>query len=122
MGGFKNRDIKRNEPKNPTTLADLTAENMEVFCWCNRCNHNAEVATSSLISRLGPLFPVPELGSLMRCSACNTRDIATRPAWQAMEVERSPVMIDPKMTLMCHPPTDNPAKGHGQVTLDKIGL
>jgi hypothetical protein len=81
MGGFKNRDIERSEPRNPATLSDLAAENMGVFCWCNRCNHNAELASSSLIDSLGPLFPVPELGSLMRCSACGARDVATRPAW-----------------------------------------
>ena len=81
MGGFKNWDVERSEPRNPTTLADLAAENMGVVGWCNRCNHKAEVATSTLIASLGPLFPVPELGSLMRCSACNARDVATRPAW-----------------------------------------
>ncbi|MEK9610653.1 MAG: hypothetical protein VW307_03245 [Alphaproteobacteria bacterium] len=81
MGGFKNRDVECSEHRNPTTLGDLAAENIGVFCWCNRCNHNAEVATSSLIGSLGPLFSVPKLGSLMRCSACNARDVATRPAW-----------------------------------------
>ena len=81
MGGFKNQGVKHGEPRNSTTLADLAGENIGVFCWCNRCNHNAELATSSLIDSLGPLFPVPELGSLMRCSACNARDVATRPAW-----------------------------------------
>ena len=81
MSGFKNRDIELNEARNPATLSDLSAEDMGVFCWCNRCNHNAEVSTSLLINRLGPLFPVPKLGSLMRCSECNARDVATRPAW-----------------------------------------
>ena len=81
MGGFKNRDIEYSEARNPTTLSDLAAEDMGVFCWCNLCNHNAELSTSSLIDSLGPLFPVPELGSLMRCSACGARDVATRPAW-----------------------------------------
>jgi hypothetical protein len=41
---------------------------------------------------------------------------------QAMGVVRSPAMIDPKMTVMCRLSTDNPTKGYGQVTLDKIGL
>ena len=30
MGGFKNWDVERSEPRNPTTLADLAAENMGV--------------------------------------------------------------------------------------------
>ena len=81
MSSFKNRDIKRSEHRNPTILADLAAEDLGVFCWCNRCNHNAELTTLSLIKRLGPRFPVPKLGTLMRCSACGARDIATRPAW-----------------------------------------
>ena len=81
MGSFKNRDIERGEPRDPTTLADLAIEDLGVFCWCNRCNHNAELATSLLIDSLNPQFPVPELGSLMRCSACGARDVATRPAW-----------------------------------------
>ncbi len=81
MDGSKNLKIERNEPSNPTTLADLASENIGVFCWCNRCNHNAELSISSLISILDPLFPVPKLGSLMRCSACNAQDVVTRPAW-----------------------------------------
>jgi hypothetical protein len=81
MGNFKNRNNKLSESKNPTTLEDLVNEGMGVFCWCNRCNHNAVLETSSLIDRLGILFPVPEIGGLMRCSACNSKDVVTRPAW-----------------------------------------
>jgi len=81
MGGFKNRDIEHGEPRNPTTLSDLATERLGVFCWCNRCGHNAEIAVGSLIEHFGPLMPVPEIGSRMRCSACNARDVATRPAW-----------------------------------------
>jgi hypothetical protein len=39
-----------------------------------------------------------------------------------MGAAQSPAMINPKMTVMCRLPTDSPAKGHGQVTLDKIGV
>ena len=81
MERFKNRHVERSESRNPSTLADLDAENMGVFCWCNRCNHNAEVSTLLLIDKLGRQFPVPEIGSMMRCSVCNARDVATRPAW-----------------------------------------
>ena len=42
---------------------------------------NAEIETAPLIARLGPMFPVPELGSRMRCTSCEARDVATRPAW-----------------------------------------
>ncbi len=81
MGGFKDKAIAQSEPADPATLADLADDNLSVFCWCNRCGHNAKLDTAPLIDCLGPLFPVPELGSRMRCSACDSRDIATRPAW-----------------------------------------
>ncbi|MDA7792462.1 hypothetical protein N8979_01475 [bacterium] len=81
MSGFKGQTGKKNAPQNPVTLTDLAAESLGVFCWCNRCGHNAEMPTAPLIAHLGPLFPVPELGRHLRCSSCNARDIATRPAW-----------------------------------------
>lgn len=83
MGAFKERQLKQSEQLKPMTLAQLDEQALLVFCWCNRCGHNAEVSTGPLISRLGPLFPVPELGILMRCSHCGTQDVATRPAWPA---------------------------------------
>lgn len=81
MGAFKNQDIQRTEPLTPVTLGDLVSENLDVFCWCNRCGHNAELGVAPLIAGLGAHFPVPELGSRMRCTACEARDVATRPAW-----------------------------------------
>ena len=42
---------------------------------------NAELGVAPLIAGLGAHFPVPELGSRMRCTACEARDVATRPAW-----------------------------------------
>jgi hypothetical protein len=35
-----------------------------------------------LVAQLGPDFPVPEIGTRMRCSACGAKDVATRPAWE----------------------------------------
>ena len=81
MGGFKKQHTARSEPTNPATLSDLATNNLQIFCWCNRCGHNAEIEVVPLISVLGSLFPVPELGSRMRCSSCQARDVATRPAW-----------------------------------------
>ena len=83
MGAFKERQLKQSEQLKPMTLAQLDEQALLVFCWCNRCGHNAEVPTAPLISRLGPLFPVPELGIHMRCSHCGKKDVATRPAWPA---------------------------------------
>jgi hypothetical protein len=65
-------------------LGDLAEAGVEVFCWCNRCGHNAVVETASLIGELGPAFPVPEVGARMRCSGCASKDVATRPHWPGL--------------------------------------
>ena len=46
---------------------------------------NAKLTTALLIPQLGPNFPVPEIGTRMRCSACASKDIATRPSWPARD-------------------------------------
>ena len=81
MGAFKRQQTARRDPVNPATLGDLAAEGLHVLCWCHRCGHNAEMDATTLIARLGPLFPVPELGGRMRCTSCEARDITTQPAW-----------------------------------------
>ena len=81
MGWHKRQHIALDEPKNPTTLADMIHEGLSIFCWCNRCVHNSNISPVPLVTALGPLFPVPELGGRMRCSLCQARDISTRPAW-----------------------------------------
>lgn len=81
MGAFKDQKIKQDEPQNPTILADLQQEGLAVFCWCNRCGHNAEIAVERFLSKVDLTFPVPELGQIMRCQNCQANDIATRPAW-----------------------------------------
>ncbi len=64
----------------PVTLGGLADQDMAVWAWCNGCFKNGAVATSTLIVRLGRDFPVPKVGSRMRCS-CGGRDIETRPNW-----------------------------------------
>ena len=86
MGRFKDKALQRDEQRSrPATLADLARAGIGVFCWCNRCGHNAEAATAMLISQLGPDYPVPEIGTRMRCSSCASKDIATRPAWPSRD-------------------------------------
>lgn len=82
MGRFKRSEIDRQDrERRGMSLGDLADARVGVFCWCNRCGHHAEAATAMLLSQLGPDFPVPEIGARMRCSACGSKDIATRPAW-----------------------------------------
>ncbi|MGB1470458.1 MAG: hypothetical protein ACPHCL_00765 [Candidatus Puniceispirillaceae bacterium] len=81
MGKFKEQKIRATEPHQPVCLHHLAAQNLGVFCWCNRCSHNADLPVDILIERLGSLFPVPELGIYLRCSNCGAHDVAARPAW-----------------------------------------
>jgi hypothetical protein len=85
MAGFKRRELaERDRRLGAATLSDLAAQGVAVFCWCNRCGHNAELATETLIARLGPDFPVPDAGARLRCTACGGKDVATRPAWPSL--------------------------------------
>lgn len=87
MGRLKNRHVKETETAGaprPTTLGDLYVQGLKVFCWCNRCTHNAQLDPEPLCRRLGPQLPVPEAGARMRCSSCGSKDIATRPAWPSL--------------------------------------
>lgn len=63
------------------TLGDLKHTRLDVFCWCNRCGHNAVLEIGLLIRRLGPALPVPQAAGRMRCTGCGARDVSTRPAW-----------------------------------------
>jgi hypothetical protein len=66
------------------TLGELAADGLGVFCWCNRCGHNAVLKIGRLVDELGAGFPVPEVGSRLRCTGCGGKDIATRPAWPGL--------------------------------------
>ena len=82
MGRFKRQAVdKEDRRQGPARLGDLIDAKVGVFCWCNRCGHHAEAATAMLAAQLGSDFPVPEIGARMRCSACGSKDVATRPAW-----------------------------------------
>ncbi|MDA1309961.1 MAG: hypothetical protein O2985_10180 [Proteobacteria bacterium] len=82
MGRLKESVIAREERgQRAASLGDLMQAGIGVFCWCNRCGHSAEAATAMLVPQLGPGFPVPEVGTRMRCTSCGSKDIATRPAW-----------------------------------------
>ena len=82
MGSFKRRTVAdADRRKRAATLADIAEQGLDVFCWCNRCGHNAVIAATRLLRQLGPGTPVPEVGTHLRCTGCGSRDIATRPAW-----------------------------------------
>ena len=82
MAGWKRRQLADEEVRRrPVILATLAERGVDIFCWCNRCHHNAIVPNRQLIGQLGPDFPIPEIGAQMRCSSCGSKDIATRPDW-----------------------------------------
>lgn len=85
MAGFKRKLLAAEDGRlKAITLAELLDAKVDVFCWCNRCGHNAVLAAARLLAELGPGFPVPELGGRMRCTGCGSKDVATRPAWPSL--------------------------------------
>ena len=85
MGRLKEETIrKEDQGRKAAQLGDIAAAGLQIFCWCNRCGHNSEVDSAMLVSKLGPAMPVPEVGARMRCSNCQSKDIATRPAWPTL--------------------------------------
>ncbi|MEE8272756.1 MAG: hypothetical protein V3R98_13660 [Alphaproteobacteria bacterium] len=82
MAGFKRQQLAEEDVRRrPVALGTLADQGVDVFCWCNRCGHNAVVTTARLIRQLGPDFPIPEIGAQMRCTGCGGKDVATRPNW-----------------------------------------
>ncbi|RMD61143.1 MAG: hypothetical protein D6826_10665 [Alphaproteobacteria bacterium] len=67
-----------------TKLGEIADLGVDVFCRCNRCGHTGLLASRHLIPVLGPATPVPEVGARVRCSRCDARDVATRPAWPGL--------------------------------------
>jgi hypothetical protein len=67
-----------------TRLGRLAQDGIDIFCWCNRCGHNAVLESEKLTLELGPEMPVPEVGARLRCSGCGSKDVASRPAWPSL--------------------------------------
>lgn len=85
MGAIKRGRLRAQDAQQrATTLGELAGQGVDVFCWCNRCSHNAVLETPALVARLGPMTPVPEVGARLRCSGCGAKDVATRPAWPGL--------------------------------------
>lgn len=67
----------------PAILADCEHG---LYCWCNRCSHNAVVPIKAVTRKLGERCPVPDTARHMVCSDCGSKDIAVRPNWPAVGV------------------------------------
>lgn len=82
MGRLKEGALSEEDRRqNAMVLGELVRQGLDVFCWCNRCGHNALIETIRLTGELGAEFPVPEIGARLRCSSCGSKDIAARPNW-----------------------------------------
>lgn len=85
MGRMKQEHLEEEEGRrHATVLAELQQEEIGIFCWCNRCGHNAVMPVAVFIAQFGPAFPVPDIGAHLRCSGCGSKNIAARPAWPSL--------------------------------------
>ena len=80
MSGFKDRFIAAEDRlRRPERLGALAARGHAILCCCNRCAHHARIDGQQLSLALGPEFPIPEIGTRLRCSSCGAKDVATSP-------------------------------------------
>ena len=61
----------------PVTLSDLEKAGKLLWVYCCDCGRERDVEPRSL--PLPASFPVPLVGARMRCSACGSRKINTKP-------------------------------------------
>ena len=85
MGRMKqDRLAAQDRQRHATTLGELQRQGIDIFCWCNRCGHSAVAPVGVFVAQLGPSFTVPDIGAHLRCSGCDNKDIAARPAWPSL--------------------------------------
>ncbi len=85
MGRIKQDNLsKRDSRRRATCVGDLLANNVPIFCWCNRCGHSSSISAELIVAEAGPMVPVPDIGQHLRCSGCGSKDIATRPEWPTL--------------------------------------
>jgi hypothetical protein len=64
-------------PTGPVTLGDLIREDKLLWAYCSGCHHERDLNAATI--PLPPETPVPEIGKHMRCLACGSRKISTKP-------------------------------------------
>lgn len=96
MSGFKERFTAAQERlSRPERLGPLAARGGIIFCWCNRCAHNARLDGRQLVLTLGPDFPIPEVGAKLRCSNCGAKDVATSAEFTGAALNAAPPRAAP---------------------------
>ncbi len=76
-------------PVTPVTLGDLERRGVDLWAWCNDCCHNRVLALGALIGRFGPGQTAAGIAAWARCSACGSRRVETRPAYESEGVVSS---------------------------------
>jgi hypothetical protein len=61
----------------PVTLGALIADSKLLWCYCRDCGRERDLDPASVPLPAG--FPVPQIGSRMKCSACGSRKVTTAP-------------------------------------------
>ena len=64
-------------PAGPVTLDDLARAGKLLWVYCCDCGRERDVDPLSV--PLPPNFPVPSVATRMKCSACGSRKINTKP-------------------------------------------
>ncbi|MEP3245083.1 MAG: hypothetical protein ABJN40_13055 [Sneathiella sp.] len=66
--------------KKAVYLKDLLGRNMRVAATCGQCRWIVEIWPGSLIEKLGPDFPIADVGPRLRCTRCNAKKAITVPS------------------------------------------
>jgi hypothetical protein len=61
----------------PVTIGDLMREGKLLWTYCRECCRERDIDPATI--PLPPEFPVPEAGSRMKCSACGSQKVETKP-------------------------------------------
>ena len=74
---LKSGSIERGKMGGPVTLGDLIEAKKLLWVYCCDCGHERDVDPAAL--PLSWNTPVPLIGTHMKCSACGSRKINTKP-------------------------------------------
>lgn len=76
------RSQRSNSTVAPETLNGLKLKVLDVWAYCESCQHSASIDIEVLMERLPGTLAVPAVGSVLRCSGCGRRGVFSRPDWK----------------------------------------
>ena len=69
--------MSQRSPTSPVRLADLIREGKLLWVYCRACGREKDIDPATL--PLPADVPVPNVGRSMKCSACGSRKVETKP-------------------------------------------